>query len=262
MISMAPITICFTYFRSLALVNLQAALYSVAQQDMSQVEAIVIVDNNTEDAIEDIQSAIDAANFSVPVNLISVKHGDPSYTHSWSTNVAVRATYTPWILFTRADYLLTFDALRQMRAVVETKEPLWNGFITGNVYHLHVDIGVCEASSWRVTGPLILRDLPGSEESYTVIDTGVWMARRSAFNLVNGMNEKLTAWGHAQTLFQYELHTIGTEFVRIPEVLFYHPQHSAPRDITLAHQQLEDLGVDLWDLWERHEGAQPYGRAL
>jgi hypothetical protein len=81
------------------------------------------------------------------------------------------------------------------------------------------------------------------------------MLRRSAFI---ELDESLTVWGHAQTLFQYQLHEKGVEFVRIPEVLFYHPQHSAPRDLNLAHQQLRERGVALDKLWARHDGAQVY----
>lgn len=251
------ITICFTYFRSLTLANLRASLYSVQQQDMSCVDSIVVLDNNTDDDAQDIQAVIDALAFSVPVHLISIKHGDATKTHSWSSNIAVSWAFTPWVLFTRADYLLEFDVVKKFVEIAGARASDWDGFVTGNVYHLAVDIAECEKHSWR-RGLSVLQGLPGAEADYTKIDAGVWLARRVSFDRVRGLDEILTAWGHAQTDFQYRLHATGTEFVRIPEVLFYHPQHAAPRDINLAHQQLRDLGIDIRQLWKRHEGVQPY----
>jgi hypothetical protein len=71
------------------------------------------------------------------------------------------------------------------------------------------------------------------------------------------LDERLSAWGHAQTDFQYRLHRAGTEFVVVQETLFYHPQHAGPRDITLAHQELyNNVGADIKSLWARYEGEQ------
>lgn len=262
MMSMLPVTICFTYFRSLGLANLQAALYSISKQDLSRVESIVVVDNNTDDPLEEIIAVIDGMSFAAPVNVHSFKHGDATKTHSWSTNYAVSRAFTPWILVTRADYLLDFDIVARFMGVVDAMPSDWIGFVTGNVYHLNVDVGVCEQSVWRSIGPRALRVFPGAEESYTCIDAGVWMLRRRAFNQVCGLDESLNAWGHAQTHFQYRLHQNGVAFVRIPESLFYHPLHSAPRDIELAHRQLQERGIDIHELWARYEGAQPYERAV
>ena len=249
------ISICLTYFASLTLANLSAALYSVRQQDLSIVSEIVIVDNNTSDDVAEIQAAIDAQAFPVPVRVVSHKHGDPSKTHAWSSNVAVREARTPWVLMTRADYLLAFCVLDRFAAAISGKPDAWDGFVTGNGCHLYEDIDACERSPWRSVGPHVL---DGVTFDYTCIDSGVWLARRDAFERVGGLDEGLTAWGHAQTAFQYALHTSGTECVRIPETLFYHPQHAAARDIDLAHQQLHDRGLSLKTLWARHEGVQPY----
>jgi glycosyltransferase involved in cell wall biosynthesis len=258
--STPAVTICFTYFRSLAMANLRAALYSVRRQDLSAVEEIVVVDNNTDDAPSAIHDAIDEQAFPVPVKLLSFKHGDASRTHSWSSNVAVRASSTPWVLFTRADYLLDFDALATFMTAPAAHKPNWDGFVTGHVYHLSADIGMCESTSWRTNGTAVLRALPGAEETYTEVDSGVWLARRSAFDAVGGLDERLTAWGHAQTHFQWKLHKGGTEFVRVPKPLFYHPMHGAPRDIERAHEQLLQHGIDLHELWDRHQGVKPYSR--
>lgn len=252
------ITVCFTYFRSLALANLSAALHSLRCQDFSDVDSIVIVDNNTEDAELDVLKTVDPLSFPVPVRVFSLKHADVSKTHSWSTNFAVGYAQTPWVLFTRADYLLDFDLIRRFSSIVKAKPREWDGFITAHVRHLFVDVGYCEATSWRTSGVRALYTLPGQEETYTDIDAGVWMARRATFDMVGGLDERLTMWGHAQTHFQWKLHTIGTEFVRIPEALFHHPQHSAERDLSAAHRQLQDYGINLKELWARYKGPQPY----
>jgi len=256
--SMAPVTVCFTYFKSLGPANLEAALYSLLMQDLSRVESIVIVDNNTADPLDDILKVVDGMKFPVPVNLLSFKHGDPTKTHSWSTNLAVSKVYTPWVFFTRADYILDFQAIRSFFNVVDAKPADWDGFVTGNVYHLAVDIAACEQAEWRRNTPRCLWRLSGAEADYTRIDAGVWMTRRRSFDRVAGLDEGLTVWGHAQTHFQYKLEMSGTEFVRIPQVMFYHPQHAGERDINLAHQQLQERGINLKELWARHEGVQPY----
>jgi GT2 family glycosyltransferase len=255
------LTICFTYFRSLTLANLDAALYAVRQQDLSRVVELVLVDNNTSDDVRDIQAAIDVRRFPMPTRLISRKHGDSTKTHAWSTNVAVREATTPWVLFCRADYLLDFGLVRKSLRVVDAHGEDWDGFVTGNVRHLYVPVSRCELTEWRSSGADVLRYQPGQTEDYMAIDSGVWMARRSAFDRVGGMDERLSAWGHAQTDFQHRLHQTGTEFVQIPEVLFYHPRHAAPRDINLAHAQLHAVGANLSAMWARYHGVSPYREA-
>jgi hypothetical protein len=49
--------------------------------------------------------------------------------------------------------------------------------------------------------------------------------------------------------------------VQIPEVLFYHPRHAAPRDINLAHAQLHAVGANLSAMWARYHGVSPYREA-
>lgn len=252
------ISICFTYFRSLTLANFRAALTSIRQQSLSPVSEIVILDNNTEDSVEAIQSEIDALAFPVPTRFYSVKHGDPTKTHSWSTNEVIKRAIDPWILFTRADYILDFGLVNRFYEITQRYNPDWNGFVTGLVRHMHVDIGACEKTNWRVEGTSALLTLPGITENHTLIDSGVWLARKDAFNTVHGLNESLSAWGHAQTHFQYKLHAIGTEFVQIQEPLFFHPLHSAHRDLALAHEQLAAQGVDLKEMWKRYSGRSPY----
>lgn len=252
------ISICFTYFRSLALSNLEAALYSVRRQNLERVNEVVIIDNNTDDSLLSIQHVVDELQFPVPVRIGSCKHGDSTKTHSWSTNHAVKASSSPWILFCRADYILDFNLVERFVKIVDAHPDGWNGFVTGNVYHLGPDISVCNGASWRTDGPAVLQEFLGTTEEYTSIDAGVWMARKQAFEQAGGLDESLSAWGHAQTHFQYKMFLKGVEFVRIPEVMFYHPKHSAPRDLNLAHQQVKETGIDIKQMWARYEGAQPY----
>lgn len=245
------ITICLTYFVSLTLANLAAALYSVRQQDVSRVAEIVILDNNTSDTPEAIQQIIDALQFPVPVRLVSVKHGDPTKTHAWSTNAAVREAATPWVFFTRADYILSFDALARSAAAATSPRQ----FVIGGYYDIGVDIQACETTSWRTDGPAVLHRY-GREYGHTIIDSGVWYTSREAFDLVGGLDERLVSYGHAQTHFQHKLFVAGIEFVRLREILFHHPRHAYafPKDLRTAHAELAAIGVNTADLWERYDG--------
>jgi GT2 family glycosyltransferase len=245
------ITICFTYFKSLTLANLAAALYSVRRQDFARVKEVVIVDNDTEDSAHEIRTIVDALAFPVPVRILSFKHGDVTKTHSWSANKAIKEATTPWIFFTRADYLLDFSIIQKF----VQRTPNWNGFITSNGCHLGQDIGQCEHTNWRIDGPGIFR---GVDFDYTLIDSGVWMARKSAIDYIGGLDERFSVWGHAQTDFQHRLYQSGVEFVRVPERLFFHPLHEAPRNITLANQELSARGASLREMWQRYHGVNPY----
>jgi GT2 family glycosyltransferase len=86
------------------------------------------------------------------------------------------------------------------------------------------------------------------------------MARRGTYDRIGGFDERLSAWGHAQTEFQYRMHRGGVEFVRLPETLFYHPGHGGDKDMGLANQQLAEVGTDLKVMWARYHGESPYGR--
>ncbi|MES2360045.1 MAG: galactosyltransferase-related protein [Gemmatimonadota bacterium] len=244
------ITICFTYFRSLTLANLAASLYSVRRQDLSQVREIVLVDNNTDDQIEAVQDVVDRLEFPVPVLVQSVKHGDPTRTHSWSTNLAIRQATASWIFMTRADYLLDFDVVKRFTEAVAQGD----SFVTSNGCHLGEGIAECERSDWRQHGPRF----SGITFDYTSIDSGVWMAKKEVIDAVGGLNEGLTLWGHAQTEFQHRLHASGVRFVRIPEVLFWHPAHGGEKDLELANMQLALAGIDLRECWARYHGTSPY----
>ena len=249
------ISVCLTYFKSLALANLRASLYSLWRQDLSRVNSIVVFDNDTPDEARLIDDAIAELKWPVPVDLISIKHGDSTRTHAWSTNRVVEASEGPWIFFTRADYLLTFDALTKFAAVIDAREPGWDGFVTSYGCHMQDYIETVEQTNWRAIGP---GHLQGKHYDYSYVDAGVWLLPRASFLLAGGLEERLSAWGHAQTEFQHRLYLRGTEFVCVDETLHYHHKHEAERDIDAAHRQLESLGVSPTDMWARYHGEKPY----
>lgn len=252
------ISVCMTHFKSLGLQNFAAALYSLSQQDFTCVNEVVIVDNNSDDSAGDLQYVVDSVCLPVDVDLVVHKHDDPSRTHAWSTNAAVREARSPWVFFTRSDYLLDPSLLGKLVDVVGGGHGVeWDGFVTSRGRHLMVDVAACEVTQWR-KNINVFRGMQGVDIDYSAIDSGVWMARRETFEAVGGLDERLTAWGHAQTHFQHKLHKRGVAFIVIPEVLFFHPMHAGERDITLAHRQLAEVGGDIKDMWKRYEGAQPY----
>jgi GT2 family glycosyltransferase len=244
------ITICFVYFRSLTLAHLAAALYSLRRQDLSCVEKILVIDNSTADSQEQIEAVLHSLSFPIPVSLRSYKHEDPTKTHAWSTNIAVRAVETPWVFFCRADYLLSFDVVERFNAEREC------GFVTSHGSHLSVGLDYCELLQWRKDANVLRGH--GVHYDYTDIDTGVWLARCEDFERVGGLDERLVAWGHAQTHFQWKLYQSGVRFRCIPEVLFYHMQHGGEKDLPLANQQLAGLGVTVQDMWARYAGPRMY----
>lgn len=257
--SLPVCTVAMTYFKSLTLDHLRAALHSVRKQAfLHQAAELVLVDNDTADTQPEIAAAINEQQFDIPTRLLSYKHGDPTRTHSWSANMAVRAAKTNWVFFTRADYLLDPGLLAQSLQVAAGKSKGWDGFVTGDCKWLHQGIDAVEATNWRTHGAGALGLLPGVPVAHSLIDTGVFLVTRAAFEKVGGLDEQLTAWGHAQTHFQWKLQRAGTEMVRIPVVLYYHPQHGAPRDLALANAQLAQHGIDIKELWARYDGEHPY----
>ena len=248
------ITVCFVYFRGLTLAHLEAALYSLKlQTDFYSVHELFVIDNNTADSEAEIQSVLKQLDFPVKVTLRSYKHGDPTKTHSWSTNRAVSEAQTPWVFFSRADYILSFNTMQKISDVIHRKSHDWNGFVTSRGSYC-ADLVSC-GSGWRESGPEVFG---GTIYDHTRIDAGVWAARRDAFDSVGGLCEDLSAWGHAQTHFQWKLYNVGVEFVRLDDVLFYHIDHGGEKDIVLANQQLAAQGVNLQEMWARYDGPRIY----
>lgn len=246
------ISICLTYFRSLTLANLDAALFSVRQQDLSRVSELILLDNNTKDRVEEILELVGRHQFPIPTPIYSDKHGNSTRTHPWSTNTVVRQAQSPWVFFTRADYVLEFDAVARMAA-----EATMNQFVVGNFFDVNADVAQCEETNWRARGPGVLRQY-GYECHHAMIDSGVWLTTQENFQKVNGLDESLYAWGHAQTVFQHKLFKIDVPIVQAPGILYYHIKHAAERDMSLAHAQLHQLGLDAKTLWNRFPGQNPY----
>lgn len=217
------------------------------------MQSIQLLDNNTDDSRHEIQAVINEFSFPVPLVFHTYKHKDPSRTHVWSMNYIVHQAQTSWVFVTRADYLLAFNTLERFSAECDQRSHDWNGFVTGWGSHVYLDIEQCEQKLWRQHGPNVLPC--GELYKYTEVDTGVWLGRRDAFHNVGGLDERLTAWGHAQTHFQWKLHRSGVEFVQIQDVLFYHPHHGGDKDLDLAHRQIAEIGVDLKQMWERYPGV-------
>lgn len=256
---MRDVTIALVHFKAVTLAHLEASLFSVRMlAGLESVRELVVVDNDTVDSEADILATIAALDFPIQTRLVWSKHGDPSRTHAWSTNEAVRQARAPWVLMTRADYLLHADLLVEMRAAVAQGGDDWDGVVVPDGYHLASDLAACEAVSWRRDGLDVLRALPGVAYDHGIVDSGVWMARRATCERVGGLDERLTAWGHAQTEFQHRLHLAGVPFARVSRVLVHHPRHDGERDLALAHAQLAERGVDVRAPWVRYHGKAPY----
>lgn len=253
------VTVCLTYFKSLTLDNLRAALHSLRRQSVIDlVSEIVVVDNATADSQPEIAAIINEQAFAVPTRLLSFKHEDESRTHSWSTNVAFREARTPWVFFTRADYVLDDALLARSIQMAAAHGAGWKGFVTADGYHLQPDVLACDVSGWRERGARELRTLPGAAFDYTLIDSGVYLLNRETFERVGGFDERLTVWGHAQTEFQWRLYKANVDMARIAEVLYYHPMHGAPRDLAAATAQLAAHGVNIKECWARYEKEHIY----
>jgi glycosyltransferase involved in cell wall biosynthesis len=254
-----PVTVCCTYFKSLGLDNLRAALYSLRRSaGVELVDEIIVVDNATDDTQPEIAAVINEQAFPVPTRLLSFKHDDPTRTHSWSTNVAFREARSPWVFFTRADYIVDPALLARSLQMAAAHGAGWKGFVTADGYHLQADVLACDVSGWRERGAHELRTLPGTAFDYTLIDTGVYLLNRETFEKVGGLDERLTVWGHAQTEFQWRIHKAHVDMARIADVLYYHPMHGAPRDLAAATAQLAQHGVDIKDCWARYEKEHIY----
>lgn len=249
------ISICFVHFKPLTVANLEASLYSVRQQDLSRVREIVFIDNDSGTSVETIHRTFDTLDFPCALHTRFFRHGDSSKTHPWSSNQAMKLVSQPWILFTRADYLLEPSLLGKFSNIVTSRPEGWSGFVTASGCHLPLPVETYEQLGWRVQG---LSWMQGAVYDYTHIDAGVWMARKAACDHVGGLDERLSAWGHAQTHFQWKLYKDGVEFVRVPEVLFYHPAHGGEKNLGVAHRQLADIGLDIRELWARYDGPRIY----
>lgn len=251
------IEVCFVYFNAIRLCHLDAAWYSLSAQDFSDVSCVRFLDNNTQDSPEEIGAVLDRYPLPVPVCREFCKHGRIDRTHSWSVNRVVSGVPEDSIVFfTRGDYILDFDVISKFAEEFARHQE--GAFVTGYAHHMAYDergdqrvdgFRDIEPTEWRTHGTgRLLERINGWRVNTSDVDAGVWLTRRALLTTVGGFDESLTAWGYQQTVFQHRLRLAGVEIVQIPEYLFFHQHHAAPRNYDVAKQQLRDRGIDLDDL--------------
>lgn len=239
------VSLCFVYFQTLDLRHLDAAWYSVSKQDFTDVNAVFFLDNNTTDDPAAIEEVLNRYPLPVPVITTFDKHGDNTKTQSWSVNRVCKQAYGPWIFFTRADYILAFDALAQMstlgkqRALQAGGKPFISGWCWQMAYdrdganmNAYIDI---EPLEWRRRGMSALLEHPYAFRFHeTHLDAGVWFTKKDYLAEAGWMNEKLTVWGYQQSSFQRALTRKGVSCEAIQDYMFAHQHHWAPRDFAAA----------------------------
>lgn len=245
---MNSISVGFVYFRTLDLIHLDAAWYSLSRQDFTGVNSVVFLDNNTDQSPEAIDEVLDRYPLPVPLTIINTKHGDPTKTQSWSVNTVVRRCEGPWIFFTRADYILAFDCVTRLRAManealVQNLRPFvsawcWQMAYDSNAGNIdgHVDI---EQYGWREGGMAALQKHPYAIRFHdTDQDAGVWLTHKDWFIEAGWMNEQMAGWGYQQSTFQRALHLRSkVTCMAVQDYLFAHQHHYAVRDFAQADRE-------------------------
>lgn len=246
------IDIALVYFRTCYLAHLDAALYSLAQQDLHDVARILVLDNNTPDAA----SAIDRVVFerlrevTCPIDVHHSKHGDPTRTQSWSVNWALRCVDAAWLFFTRADFLLAPECLAAFREVRDDHPPDWRGFVTSWCYQMGYDNQLSNTDAlapyslpdapWR-THPegatSLIGQVPAHLFQSTQLDAGVWLTRPADLRAIGGLNEAMTSWGFQQQEAQRGLRRTGVEIVNLREYFYMHQHHYGDRNFQRAHEE-------------------------
>lgn len=246
----------FNFFGSTTLRHLDAAWYSLTQQDFTGVRGVHVLDNNTKYPEAAIRAVLDRYPLPVPVALYSVKHQDPTRAHSWSVNTLCRDLMPPdtdWIFWTRSDYLLEFACLSQWRQGAEehlAAHPQDKLFVSSYchliAYNFAEQVGRqqkvdIEKYPWRRKGPYILIGrVPGHPHQNTASDAGVWLTRRAYLAAAGWMDETMSSWGFQQSVFQLKLHhEQGVHMLIAGEYFFHHMEHPVPRDKAKAVQEFE-----------------------
>lgn len=248
-------SICFVFFRGMNLAHLDAAWYSVCRQDMLHVGEIYVLDNNTDYSEAEIRAVLARYPTRVPVIVESVKHNDPTRTQSWSVNRVCQGAAGQWIFFTRADYILAFDALARMRAEILDR-PTWDQrrFVSGWCWQMaydrearNIDANIdIEQYGWRERGMPALLEHPYAFRFHeTDQDAGVWFTAKGYLSEAGWMNEKLTSWGYQQSTFQRALRRIGITCSAVQDYLFAHQHHYAERDFDQARREYDQFGEGL-----------------
>jgi hypothetical protein len=249
------IDIALIHFKTLGLAHLDAALFTLAQQDMTDVRRITVYDNDSPDTRSSIEALV-VQRLGVPrlrnasrltVGVKSDKHGDPRRTQSWSVNWVLKDTASEWLFLTRSDFLLSPDCLAKFRAVRDSMPPDWRGFVTSWCHQMGCDDQLSNTdmlaphslpdAPWRAhpdgAGSLV-GHVPACYFQSTDVDAGVWLARPADYLAIGGLNEHMVSWGFQQQEAQRGLARSGVQIVNLQEYLFHHQHHYAPRDFGVA----------------------------
>jgi len=235
------ISIAFIHFKTLNLHHLDAALFTLAKQDFKGVKEFIVLDNNSDEPVDLITSALSAYQFPIQPKLVSLKHGDLRRTHTWSSNEAFRQTNQPWVFLCRSDFLLDYDCLSKFVTIANNFE--WRkAFITSYCQQMGCDDALSNTdvlvehsyadAGWRThpDGPKsLVNAVPSNYFHDTDQDAGVYLMDREAWQCSGGLDERLVGWGTNQSRWQNSLPRYGTKIFNIEEYLFHHQHHWAER---------------------------------
>jgi len=254
-ITPTSISICFVHFRTLNLIHLDAAWFALSKQDMTGVNGIWFLDNNTEHSADELLTTLFRYQFceSSSIHMELNKHGDPARTHSWSVNEVCKYAPGPWILFCRTDYILAFDCLARLRdhafeMVSQGIKPFVSGWCWQMAYDRearNIDANIdIEKYGWRDRGMSALLEHPYAFRFHeTDQDAGVWFTNKSYLEEAGWMNEQLSSWGYQQSTFQRALRNkASVQCSAISEYLFAHQHHYADRDFDRASREYQLFG--------------------
>lgn len=244
----AAISLGLIHFKTCSVDNLRLALRSVASQDLSRVAHLMVYNNDSGISLESIAILLDEEfNHRRFVAIAHDTHGDPTKTHPYSVNRAFATLPGPGIFITRSDYILSPDAIPM--AIEEAERMQAEGlkpFVTGLCYQsaydrderAYPDYGDISGKSFEE-----LLALPGHTFGETDQDAGVFLTLKEYWRLCP-LNEKLSAWGYAQSTWQRQLvNEVGVSMRALQRVLFFHQQHGEwDRDHGLARAQYNQFG--------------------
>ena len=246
------LSICFVHFRSLNLTHLDAAWYSLSKQDLTGVNGIWFLDNNSDDDPMEISKVLWRYGQFWKTGTLHTeynKHGDPTKTQSWSVNQVCQAAAGPEIFFTRSDYILAFDCLARMR---EEARNIPRAFVSGWCWQMaydrearNIDANVdIEQYGWRERGMPALLEHPYAFRFHeTDQDAGVWFTNKQYLADAGWMNEGMVSWGYQQSTFQRALRReAGVQCVAVQDYLFAHQHHYAVRDFEKAQREYREHG--------------------
>ena len=249
------IDLVLVHFRTTGLAHFEAAWFTLARQDFTDIGHVIVLDNNTDDRQDQLQAITDREPIPVPLIWSLHKHQDPRRTHAWSVNQAMRVAVHPWVFFTRSDFLLDYTCVARFRAERDAHGPPWPGLVTSWCYQMGYDDQLSNTDAlapyslpeapWRLDpdGPRsLIGHVPAVPFQTSHLDAGVWLARKEDWQRTGGLNEKLVSWGYAQQSWQRALRRTGVDVVQLPAYLFMHQHHAAPRDFAQASREFAQYG--------------------